>query len=62
MKIKKGLTITSGDFWYDLTDGGYLKPEKICENKEDAEQVIAAIQIIKEFQESCEEQIEDFIQ
>ena len=62
MKIKKGLEISTGEFWYDLTDGGYIKPEEICENKEDAQKVNEAIKIIRDFEKSCEEQIEDFIQ
>jgi hypothetical protein len=62
MQINKKCGASSGDFWYDLTDGGYLDPNKICKKKEDAERVIAAISIVKEFQTSCEEQIEDFIQ
>ena len=62
MKIKKGLEISTGDFWYDLTDGGYLKPDEICENPEDAKKVEEAVKVIKDFQDSCEEQIEDFIQ
>lgn len=62
MKIKKGLKISSGDFWYDLTDGGYLNPRKICANAEDADKVNAAIQVIRDFQQSCEDQIEDFVQ
>ena len=62
MKIKKGLDISTSDFWYDLTDGGYLPPEEICENPEDAKRVKEAIRIIKDFEKSCEEQIEDFIQ
>ena len=62
MKIKKRLEISSGDFWYDLTDGGYLDPKKICADLNDAEKVIKAVEIIKDFQQSCEEQIEDFVQ
>ncbi len=62
MKIRKGLEISTSDFWYDLTDGGYLKPSAICENIEDANRVKEAILIILDFQNSCEEQIEDFIQ
>ena len=61
MKIKKRLSISSSDFWYDLTDGGYLKPEEICVDPNDAQKVNKAIAIIKDFQESCEEQIEGFI-
>ena len=52
MKIKKDANVSSGDFWYDLTDGGYLRPEEICENQEDAKKVIEAVKIVKEFQES----------
>jgi len=62
MEIKKGLDISSGEFWYDLTDGGYLDPDEICANKEDAEKVKEAIKVIKDFQDSCEEQIENFIE
>jgi hypothetical protein len=62
MKIKEGCTATTSDFWYDLTDGGYLKPDEILENKEDINRVIDAIAIIRDFEQSCEEQIEDFIQ
>ena len=62
MKLKKGLEVSTGDFWYDLTDGGYLKPEDICEDIEDAKKVVEAICIIQNFQEACEEQIEGFVQ
>ena len=62
MKIKKNCKASSSDFWYDLTDGGYLEPEEICEKKEDAEKVISAIEMIVDFQNSCEEQIKDFFQ
>jgi hypothetical protein len=62
MKIKKGCDASSDEFWYDLTDGGGLDPMEICESEEDARRVIEAIAIVKEFQDSCEEQIEDFIQ
>lgn len=62
MQIKKGIEISSSDFWYDLTDGGYLNPNEICESPEDAKKVQDAINTIKDFQESCEAQIEDFVQ
>lgn len=62
MKIKKGLRVSTSEFWYDLTDGGYLDPLQICENVEDAAKVKEAIGIILDFQESCEEQIVEFIQ
>ena len=62
MKIKKGLEVSASDFWYDLTDGGQLNPRDICEKEEDAKKVEEAINIVKDFQNSCEEQIEGFIQ
>lgn len=62
MKIKKGLEISTSDFWYDLTDGGYLEPEQLLEDKRDIRDVNHAIEVIKDFQKSCEEQIEGFIQ
>ena len=60
MKIKKGCDVSTDDFWYDLTDGGYLKPEKMLENKEDVEKIKNAIAVIQEFENSCKEQIEGF--
>jgi hypothetical protein len=62
MKIKENCDITTSDFWYDLTDGGYLKPEEILENEEDVEKVKNAIDVLMDFQSSCEDQIEDFWQ
>ena len=62
MEIKKGLEISTQDFWYDLTDGGYLKPEETCEHQEDAQKVNEAIKVIEDFRDSCEEKIEGFIQ
>lgn len=61
MKIKKGLTVSTGEFYYDLTKGGYLRPEEICEDLEDAKKVNEAIKVIEEFEKSCEDQIEDFV-
>lgn len=62
MKLKKNLEVSSSDFWYDLTDGGYLDPHEICLDEKDADKVVNAIKVLKDFQESCEEQIEGFIQ
>lgn len=61
MKIKKDLAICSDDFWYDLTDGGYLNPEEICEDLTDAIKIKNAIAIIEDFKKSCEDQIDGFI-
>lgn len=55
MKLKANARISTGDFWYDLLDGGYLKPEDILENKEDVEKVKEAIKALKEFVDACED-------
>jgi len=62
MKLKKDLDISTQDFFYDLFAGGYIKPEEICENKEDVKRIEEAIEVLEDFKDSCEEQIENFIQ
>ena len=62
MKIKDGCDASSSDFWYDLTDGGYLNPEEILEDPKDVKRVLNAIKVIREFERSCDEQIEGFWQ
>lgn len=61
MEIKNNLEVCSDDFWYDLSAGGYLNPNEICENAEDAERVIKAVAVIRDFEDSCNEQIEGFL-
>lgn len=39
MKIKDGCEVYTSDFWYDLTIGGYIKPEKMPEDREDIKRV-----------------------
>lgn len=60
MKLKEGLDIHTSDFGYDLIDGGYFDPEKMCEDQGDAKRVKDAIAVIKEFKKACEEQIDGF--
>ena len=62
MKLKENLEISTTDFWYDLIDGGYLNPYDICASMGEAEGIDNAVQLLKEFQNSCEAQIEGFIQ
>jgi len=62
MDIKKGVTVSTSDFWYDLTQGGYIKPEELLEDPKDIKSVKKAIKILREFEISCEEQIEGFSQ
>jgi len=49
MKFKKDAKPTcSSDLWYDLTDGGYIKPHDFLEEK-DAQAVTDAVQVIMDF-------------
>jgi hypothetical protein len=62
MKLKKNLKMSTSDFWYDLFEGGYIDPSKMCVDTKDKTDVKYAIQILEDFKQSCEDQIEDFIQ
>lgn len=53
MKLKKnydrnGWNRESGDFWYDLTDGGYLNPLHFV-SKKDAEKILEAVDTLTDF-------------
>lgn len=45
--------IYSDDPYYDLFDGGYIKPEELLE---DPDEVLEAVRVIKEFLELLEEE------
>lgn len=46
--------IASGDIYYDLTGGGYIKPEDFLED-EDAQKVNDALKLIMNFIEEMKE-------
>jgi len=56
MKFKDGAKIETSEFWYDLIEGGYIDPEKVLENEDDAKRVRFAIQVLTEFYDEAEEQ------
>jgi len=56
MKFEKNARITTSDFWYDITDGGYIKPENLLENKADVLAVKKAIETLEDFRQSAEDQ------
>ena len=62
MKIKDGASVSTMDFWYDLRSGGYIRPAELLEDPEDVKRVLFALEVLIEFEDSCEEQIEDFVQ
>lgn len=55
MEFVKKAKIVTDDFYYDLFDDGYIKPEKLLKNQEDIDKVKNAIEIIKDFKESAED-------
>lgn len=55
MEFVKKAKIVTDDFFYDLFDGGYIKPEKLLKNQEDIDKVKNAIEIIKDFKDSAED-------
>ena len=55
MKLKDKITaedydIAFGDFWYDLTSGGYCDPEDLLDDQADIDKVKSAIEILQEFE------------
>ena len=51
------------DFWYDLTDGGYVKPENLLTNTSQSQEIREAINVIKNFRdqllEKCQKRDEN---
>lgn len=60
MKIKDNLEVSTAEFWYDINNG-YINPDEILVNQKDIDKVNEAVRVLKEFEESCEEQIEGFM-
>jgi hypothetical protein len=49
-KFKKDLEpCGSGDTWYDLTDGGYIEPKDILQDKDQLEILQNAIHTVRSF-------------
>ena len=57
-KIGIGEQYYSGDFWYDITLGGYINPEDIMSDPKVAEKLNQAIQLLNDW---YEELLEDGI-
>jgi len=55
-KFKPNAKIDTGDFWYDLFEGGYIKPNEILLNKNDITLVENAIETLMFFKQEAEEQ------
>jgi len=54
-KFKKGAEVSTDDFWYDLTSGGYIKPENLLDDPEQAKAVKDAIDLLQSFHDTMED-------
>jgi len=45
---------SSDGFWYDLTKGGYIKPEEVLSDTKQLKQLQEAIDLVMSFEESLE--------
>jgi len=55
VKLKKSKKPFTTDFWGDVFEGGYIKPDELCVSRADAERVNAAVSVLEEFRASFEE-------
>lgn len=55
MKWKENAEIVTSDFWYDITDGGYINPSELLEDEEEIAEVEKAIEVLRKFKRSAEE-------
>ena len=46
---------SSDGFWYDLTDGGYLKPEKVLDDPAQLQAVREAVALLRSFEQALED-------
>jgi hypothetical protein len=54
-EFKKDAEVSTSDFWYDMTAGGYIKPEEILANPEQVKAVQDAIKTLKAFYDQMED-------
>jgi hypothetical protein len=40
------------DFWYDLTDGGYIKPAELLDDPKQIQKITDAIAVVQSFAEA----------
>lgn len=51
-KFKKKLgPVYNEEFWYDLTDGGYIKPKDLLEDQKQIDKLQQAIDLVKDFED-----------
>ena len=55
MKFKKDAKVKTYDFFYDLTNGGYIKPNELLEDEKDIERINEAIETLTEFRDEMQD-------
>ena len=45
----------SSEFWYDMTDGGYIKPASLLADEDQLKALNDAVGLIQSFRESAEQ-------
>jgi len=45
----------SDGFWYDITDGGYIDPSKVLADKQQLDELLKAVTLVKSFEDSMTE-------
>ena len=45
---------SSNGFWYDITDGGYVRPEEVLADPEQVTQIRGAIALLRSFETALE--------
>ena len=57
--FKEGVEIYTEEFWYDLTDGGYIKPENVLADEEQITKLQAAIDLVRSFERAIDERMDE---
>lgn len=58
-KFKDGVDVYTEEFWYDLTDGGYIKPENVLSDNEQITKLREAIDLVRSFERAIDERNEN---
>ncbi len=58
-KFLDGVDIYTEEFWYDLTDGGYIKPADILADPEQITKLSEAIDLVYSFEKAFDEKMEE---
>lgn len=56
MKFVEGALVETQDFWYDLFDGGGIKPKCLLADLDDILRVERAVRVLQEFKSELDNQ------